>query len=104
MGGVQLKAGDRIVLNFAAASRDPDACPNPTTFDIRRKDVVHTAFGVGPHRCLGAHLARMELRVTLQEFLRRIPEFQLEPGTKPTYESGQLRTMKSLHLRWEPPG
>jgi cytochrome P450 len=102
VSGVQLKAGDRVVLNFAAASRDPDACADPTVFDIRRQDVPHTAFGVGPHRCLGAHLARMELRVTIDEFLKRIPEFELQPGTHPVYESGQLRTMKNLHLQWEP--
>lgn len=101
VGGVQLKKGDRIVLNFAAASRDPEACADPGTFDIRRDEVVQTGFGVGPHRCLGAHLARLELRVTIEEFLKRIPEYEVQPGTKPVYESGQLRTMKNLHLRWE---
>jgi cytochrome P450 len=99
---VQLKAGDRIALNYAAASRDPAACENPAVFDIRRTDIVQTAFGVGVHRCLGSHLARLELRVTIEEFLARIPEFELEPGTKPSYESGQLRTMKNLHLVWDP--
>lgn len=102
IAGVQLKAGDRLALNYAAASRDPDACANPGEFDIRRTDVVQSAFGVGVHRCLGAHLARLELRVTIEEFLARIPEFELEPGTQPTYESAQLRTMKNLHLRWTP--
>lgn len=102
IAGVQLKAGDRLALNYAAASRDPDVCANPGEFDIRRTDVVQSAFGVGVHRCLGAHLARLELRVTIEEFLARIPEFELEPGTKPTYESAQLRTMKNLHLRWSP--
>ncbi|MEU7811805.1 cytochrome P450 [Pseudonocardia sp. NPDC049154] len=100
IGGVQLKAGDRIALNYAAASRDPEACANPTEFDIRRTDIVQAAFGVGVHRCLGAHLARLELRVTIEEFLARIPDFELKPGTKPTYESAQLRTMKNLHLVW----
>lgn len=102
VGGVELKAGDRIALNFAAASRDPDACADPARFDIRREDIVQTAFGVGPHRCLGAHLARLELRVTIEEFLARIPEFELQPGTQPTYESAQLRTMKNLQICWEP--
>lgn len=102
IAGVQLKAGDRLALNYAAASRDPDACANPGEFDIRRTDVVQSAFGVGVHRCLGAHLARLELRVTIEEFLARIPEFELKPGTQPTYESAQLRTMKNLHLRWTP--
>ena len=102
IAGVQLKAGDRLALNYAAASRDPDACANPSEFDIRRTDAVQSAFGVGVHRCLGAHLARLELKVTIEEFLARIPEFELQPGTKPTYESAQLRTMKNLHLRWTP--
>lgn len=102
IAGVQLKKGDRIALNYAAASRDPAACADPARFDIRRTDIVQAAFGVGVHRCLGAHLARLELRVTIEEFLGRIPEFELEPGTKPTYESAQLRTMKNLHLRWDP--
>ncbi len=100
VGGIALKAGDRIALNYAAASRDPEVCAQPEKFDVRRHEVVHTAFGVGPHRCLGEHLARLEIRVAMEEFLKRIPEFELEPGTQPIYESGQLRTMKKLHLRW----
>ncbi|HEY1973726.1 MAG TPA: cytochrome P450 [Pseudonocardia sp.] len=102
VGGVQLKSGDRIALNYAAASRDPAVCANPAEFDVRRTEIVHAAFGVGVHRCLGSHLARLELRVTIEEFLARIPAFELEPGTRPGYESGQLRTMKDLHIRWEP--
>lgn len=102
VAGVQLKPGDRVAVNFAAASRDPEACADPARFDIRRTDAVQTAFGFGVHRCLGAHLARLELRVTIEEILARIPEFELVPGSRPTYESGQLRTMKNLHLQWEP--
>ena len=101
LGGVALKAGDRIALNYAAASRDPEVCAEPARFDVTRPEVVHTAFGVGPHRCIGEHLARLEIRVAMEEFLRRIPDFELEPGTKPQYESGQLRTMKNLRLRWK---
>ena len=100
VAGVALKAGARIALNYAAASRDPDACTNPQKFDIARDEVVHTAFGVGPHRCIGEHLARLEIRVAVEEFLKRIPQFELKPGTQPAYESGQLRTMKNLHLQW----
>lgn len=100
VAGVALKPGDRVALNFAAAGRDPAACDQPGKFDPRRGQIVHTTFGVGPHRCLGEHLARLEIKVTVEEFLRRIPEFGLVPGTTPLYESGQLRTMKNLHLRW----
>lgn len=100
VSGVAVKAGDRVALNFAAASRDPELCANPRKFDIHREEVVHTAFGIGPHRCLGEHLARLEIRIAIEEFLKRIPEFELEPGAQPQYESGQLRTMKNLRLRW----
>ena len=100
VGGVALKAGERIALNYAAASRDPAVVSNPREFDVHREEVVHTAFGVGPHRCLGEHLARLEIRVAAEEFLKRIPAFELEPGTQPKYESGQLRTMRDLYLRW----
>jgi cytochrome P450 len=100
VSGVAVKTGDRVALNYAAASRDPEVCANPRQFDVHREEVVHTAFGVGPHRCIGEHLARLEIRVAIEEFLRRIPDFALEPGTQPQYESGQLRTMKNLRLRW----
>jgi cytochrome P450 len=103
LGGVQLKAGDWITLNYAASSRDPAATENAQKLDIRREGIVHAAFGIGPHRCLGSNLARLELKVTVEEFLRRIPEFRVKPGTTPTYETSQLRTMTSLHLEF-PPG
>ncbi len=100
VGGRRLAAGERVAVNFAAASRDPDVCSRPREFDIDRKEVVHTAFGVGPHRCIGEHLARLEIRVAIDEFLQRIPDVSLQPHTQPAYESGQLRTMKHLMLEW----
>lgn len=100
IAGVQFEPGDRIALNLAAASRDPDACSNPAEFDLHRDDVVHTAFGVGPHRCLGEHLARLEIKVTIEEFLKRIPEFCLKEGTWPGHTSEQMRSMRDLHLVW----
>jgi cytochrome P450 len=100
VGGIAVRAGDRVALNFAAASRDSAVCANPRKFDVHRGEVVHTAFGIGPHRCIGEHLARLEIRIAIEEFLKRIPDFELEPGTHPQYESGQLRTMKNLRLRW----
>jgi cytochrome P450 len=100
IAGMQLHAGDRIALNFAAASRDPDVCSDPGRFDPTRKEIVHTAFGVGPHRCLGEHLARLEIRVAVQEMLKQVPDFHLVEGAAPTYDSGQLRTMTRLELAW----
>ena len=100
VSGVELHKGDWIALNYASASRDPAAISDPGTLDVHREDIVHSAFGVGPHRCLGSHLARLELRVTVEEFLRRIPEFELRSGTAPAYESGQLRTMRNVQLQF----
>lgn len=102
--GVVVKKGERVALNYAAASRDPEVCANPRQFDVHREEVVHTAFGVGPHRCIGEHLARLEIRIAIEEFLKRIPDFELEPGASPQFESGQLRTMKNLRLRWASDG
>jgi cytochrome P450 len=101
VAGHHFEVGDRVALNYAAASRDPDVCSNPQKFDVERTEVVHTAFGVGPHRCIGEHLARLEIRVAIEEFLRAIPDFDIKPGTQPQFESGQLRTMKHLRLCWK---
>jgi cytochrome P450 len=98
LGGHQFKKDDFVLLNYASASRDPEAIEDPTKLDITRESVLHTAFGVGPHRCIGSHLARLELRVVLEELLARLPAFSVAPGTTQEYETGVLRTMKSLHL------
>ncbi|WP_067662273.1 cytochrome P450 [Nocardia miyunensis] len=98
LGDLELRKGDWIALNYAAVSRDPETTDDPTTLNIHRKGVVHSAFGMGPHRCLGSHLARLELQVTLEEFLRRIPNFHITEGTSAKTETGQLRTTTSLEI------
>jgi cytochrome P450 len=101
LGDLELRAGDWIALNYAAVSRDPATTEDPTTLNIHRKGVVHSAFGMGPHRCLGSHLARLELKVTLEEFLRRIPDFHITEGTAAKTETGQLRTTTSLEITFD---
>lgn len=96
--GHQFKKDDFVLLNYASASRDPAAVDDPQTLDIERDKILHTAFGVGVHRCIGSHLARLELRIVLEELLSAIPDFSLKEGTEPSYETGVLRTMKSLEL------
>jgi cytochrome P450 len=92
LGGVQFKKGDRILLVFAAGNRDEQKFENPDLVDISREPNPHVSFGVGIHRCLGSHLARRELKVALQEFLGRFPDFSLaDPGETPWYGVGPLQ-------------
>ncbi|MEQ8716135.1 MAG: cytochrome P450 [Acidimicrobiales bacterium] len=102
VAGEDLSEGDWVLLNYASASRDPEVVEDPTTIDIRRESILHSTFGIGVHRCIGSHLARLELTVTIEEMLRRIPEFSVAPGSSPSYETGQLRTMKNVQLVFDP--
>jgi cytochrome P450 len=87
-----------VLLGYGSASRDPRVVKDPKKLDISRDTVLHSAFGVGPHRCIGSNLARLELAATFDEWLKRIPEFAVKPGTAPSTETGILRNMKDLHL------
>lgn len=78
-GGHEMKERDTVLLAWAAANRDPGAFADPSVFDLDRKSNRHIAFGLGAHRCLGSHIARIELRIVLEELLRRIPNFTVEP-------------------------
>jgi cytochrome P450 len=98
VAGVKMKEGDFVLLGFAASSRDPAAIENPAKTDIARKSNHHIAFGAGPHRCIGSNLARLELRVALEEWLKRVPDFSIKPGSVPTHETSILRSMTSLHV------
>lgn len=98
VAGTAMKEGDFVMLNYAASSRDPKVIENPQKIDITRSSVLHSAFGVGPHRCIGSNLARLEMRCFLEEWLKRIPSFGVKPGTVPRYETGFLRSMRELKL------
>lgn len=95
-GGCPMKAGDRVLLSFPAANRDPEVFANPDEVVLDRQHNRHVAFGAGIHRCAGSNLARMELRVALEEWLGRIPEFELEPGATVTWAGGQVRGPRSV--------
>jgi cytochrome P450 len=98
VAGTQMKEGDFVMLAYSASSRDPRVIDNPHQVDLKRKNVIHSTFGVGKHRCIGSNLARLELRATLEEWLKRIPNFSMKPGTQPTYETAFLRSMRKLEL------
>lgn len=89
--GCPMKQGDNVLLPFPAANRDPDVFPNPDVVDFDREQNRHIAFGSGIHRCAGANLARMELRVAIEEWLKQIPEFQLAEGEEVMWAGGQVR-------------
>jgi cytochrome P450 len=97
--GVDMKADDWILLSFPAANRDPAQFERAGEVVIDREVNRHAAFGLGIHRCIGSHLARMELRVALEVWLDRIPEFGLADPAAVTWSTGQIRGPRSLPLR-----
>jgi cytochrome P450 len=97
--GVDMKADDWILLSFPAANRDPEQFDQADEVLIDREVNRHAAFGLGIHRCLGSHLARMELRVAVATWLERIPEFSLADSSAVTWSAGQIRGPRMLPLR-----
>ncbi len=89
--GCPMKAGDKVLMNFPAANRDPEIFEDADRIVLDRTHNRHVAFGSGIHRCAGSNLARMELRVALEEWLARIPEFRLADGAAITWAGGQVR-------------
>jgi cytochrome P450 len=96
--GVDMKAEDWVLLSFPAANRDPDQFDRAGEFVIDREVNRHAAFGLGIHRCVGSHLVRMEMRVALEVWLERIPEFSLIDPASVTWAPGQVRGPRSLPL------
>jgi cytochrome P450 len=97
--GCPMKAGEHVMLLIGAANTDVAAHPGVDTVDLLRNPNPHLAFGGGVHRCLGSHLARLELRVAMREWHKRIPEYELVPGTVLEYTEG-LRSLHHLPLQF----
>ena len=97
--GVAMKADDWILLSFPAANRDPAQFDRAGEVVIDREVNRHAAFGLGIHRCVGSHLARMELRVALEAWLERIPGFTLDDPSAVRWSAGQIRGPRTLPLR-----
>lgn len=98
--GVPMKEGDRLHLLLPAANLDESVYENPSEIVLRRKAPPVT-FGTGVHRCLGSHLARLELRVLLAEWFQRVPTFRLDPEDQPTMHAGLVYTVDRLPLVWD---
>jgi len=97
--GCPMKKDDWLLLGFPAANRDPKAFPDADKFIIDREINRHVAFGLGIHRCAGSNLARMEMRVAIEEFIKRYPKFELTDADVVTWSQGQVRGARHLPLR-----
>ncbi len=81
IGGETIRAGQQVVLMYSSANRDPEHFDEPDRFDVTRNPNNHIAFGFGTHFCLGASLARLEIRIFFEEFLRRVQQWSLTPDS-----------------------
>ena len=100
MQGVKMRKGDKITNILPAANYDPTVFHNPKEVDFHRPRKPNLAFAGGVHSCMGAHLARMELKVCITEFLRRIPHFEVQEGANIEYWPGGVVGPKTLPLGW----
>ncbi|MCU4186855.1 cytochrome P450 [Acidiferrimicrobium sp. IK] len=100
ISGCPMADGDRVMVALGSANRDPKEFDRPTEVVIDRSPNNHVAFGLGPHRCLGSHLARRELRIALEEWHARIPDYRID-GSVEVVEHGGMFGLDSLALRWD---
>jgi cytochrome P450 len=99
--GCPIPEGSKVLMNFPAANRDPKVFENPDEVLLDRAKNPHIAFGVGIHRCAGSNLARMEMKVAIEELLKRIPDFRLEDPSVVTWAGGQVRGPRIMPIVWE---
>ena len=97
---VQMKAGDMMLLPTVLHGLDERAFPNPLEVDFNRPPPLHSTFGNGPHRCPGSNLARTEIKVFLEEWLKRIPDFRIQPGARIRMGAGMIATISEVPLEW----
>ena len=98
--GLRMKKGDRVLFVPAAAGLDPAAYSDPAAVMVDRKEKGVPTFGFGPHRCVGMHLARLELRVLYERWISRIPTFSLSPSHPPRFHGGIVMGLETLNLEW----
>jgi cytochrome P450 len=102
LAGVPVAAGDKVYVCWGSANRDETRWPDAERFDLHREPKPHLAFGFGPHRCLGMHLARMEMRIALDAVLERLPGVRLDPAARDVHITGEgFRSPAALPAVWD---
>lgn len=96
--GQVLRKGEKVMIGFGTSARDPRVFEDPMTVDIHRQRQGHLIFGAGIHRCLGSHLARLEIKVAIEEFISAIPQFTLDPECTPHYDTGLNREVSGVRV------
>jgi cytochrome P450 len=99
--GVAMKEGDMVLTPTSMAGLDERRYPDPLKVDFAREDKRSLVFGKGPHQCIGAFLARTELRVFFTEWLKRVPHFRVAPGAAPIAVPGRANAVSYLPLAWD---
>lgn len=103
VAGQSVKKGEMVMIAYGAAARDPRHFENPHEVDIDRKIPTNIAFGFGPHRCIGSHLARLEALIAMDEILRRLPDLRLAPGADAVFSHSTVtRDIDSLLVEFTP--
>lgn len=102
IAGQKIKKGDKICMIFGAAGRDPEVFDDPGTLDLDRPHCRHLTFGAGVHRCIGSNLARLQIRIAIEQLLTRLGPFRIPDGAEVTYSSRQSRGPSSIPLEFDP--
>ena len=101
LAGRVLKEGDIVFVYLGGVDLDSREFPQPGNFDLGRENKNHLIFGAGPHRCLGSHLARIELQTLYRVVLHRLPEFRMDPDERPVFHPGNVLSVSKLPIRWD---
>ncbi|MCK9542842.1 MAG: cytochrome P450, partial [Novosphingobium sp.] len=90
-----------VLMMYPLAGLDDAVHDDPLTVDYQRRNPQHLVFGTGPHTCIGNRLGKREIRLFIEEWLKRIPDFELAPGTEPKVKCGIVNQIEELHLVWD---
>ena len=101
IGAAQFQPGDMVLCILCLGSRDPNQINDPDIFNLDRKKITHLTFSSGPHLCIGHALGRTELRIIVEEWVKRIPAFIAIPGERHAFRTGTVMALESLPLQWD---